>query len=296
LYLRHLFHSLDQQPTVTAPTSPVSAPDRIRRSIVLRDVTFRYPGSPDPVLEGLNLEIPGDAIVAIVGENGAGKTTLVKLLSRLYDPEAGAIELDGTDLRHFDPVDLRSRIAAVCQFPVNYHATPSEVINLGSEGEGGRERVIASAIAAGAHERILALPSGYDTQLGKEFADGHELSGGEWQRLALARAFHRDAALMLLDEPTSMLDAWAEEAWIEELRRHARGRTAVIVTHRFSLARTADLILVMHRGQVVESGTHEELIGLGGRYHDAWTRTTPAVESGLITAEAMAAYDAWGTA
>jgi ATP-binding cassette subfamily B protein len=297
LYLRHLFHFLDQEPTVVAPASPVPPPDRVRDGVVLRDVTFRYPGAAERVLDGLSLELPADRIVAVVGENGAGKTTLIKLLARLYDPAEGSIEIDGVDLRQFDPAGLRKRIAAVCQFPVNYYATPAEVIALGhDEGAPDPDRTEAAARAAGAHDRIMALPAGYATQLGKEFADGHELSGGEWQRLALARAFHRDAALLLLDEPTSMLDAWAEEALIEELRRHCEGRTAVVVTHRFSLARAADLIVVMHEGRIVETGTHDELVRLEGRYYDAWSRAMPAVEAGLIPAAALASYDAWGSA
>jgi ATP-binding cassette subfamily B protein len=296
LYLRHLFHFLDQEPAVVAPAVPASVPARITSGIRMKDVAFRYPGTDELVLDGLSLDIPAGRIVAVVGENGAGKTTLVKLLARLYDPEAGAVELDGIDLRRFDPAELRRRIAAVCQFPVNYHATPTEVIALGTEGARDPQRIERAAAAAGAHERILALPSGYSTPLGREFADGHELSGGEWQRLALARAFHRDAALLLLDEPTSMLDAWAEEAWISELRLHAEGRTTVLVTHRFSLARAADLIVVMHHGRVVESGTHDELVQRGGRYCDAWSRATPAVEAGLISAAELATYDAWGSA
>jgi ATP-binding cassette subfamily B protein len=296
LYLRHLFHFLDQQPAVVAPEKPAPAPQWVRSAIRLQDVSFRYPGSEEQVLDRLTLEIPAGRIVAVVGENGAGKSTLVKLLARLYDPAEGSICIDSTDLRQLDPADLRRRIAAVCQFPVNYHATPAEVIALGAHGEPDARRVQLAAAAAGAHERVLALPAGYATQLGKEFADGHELSGGEWQRLALARAFYRDAAILLLDEPTSMMDAWAEETWIEELRRHAEGRTTVLVTHRFSLARAADWIVVMHCGQIVEAGTHADLVQLGGRYHDAWSRAAPAIEAGLIPSAALASYDAWGSA
>jgi ATP-binding cassette subfamily B protein len=265
--------------------------------VTFNRVTFRYPGTEEAVLEDFDLEIPAGKIVAVVGENGAGKTTLIKLIARLYDPDEGTIELDGIDLRRLDPRELRRRIAAVCQFPVSYYATPAEIISYGDHSAiPSRDRIEAAARAAGAHERIEALPRGYDTPLGKEFADGHELSGGEWQRLALARAFYRDAPLLLLDEPTSMIDAWAEEAWLDRLREHAEGRTALVVTHRFSVARAADLVLVMHDGRVVEAGTHDDLMAMGGRYYDACIHSTPAVESGERTAAAVAAYDPWSEA
>jgi ATP-binding cassette subfamily B protein len=297
LYLRHLFHFLDHEPAVVAPDDPAPFPSRVLTGITFSGVSFRYPGMEDAVLRDFDLEIPAGKIVAIVGENGAGKTTLIKLIARLYDPEKGTVLLDGVDLRRMDPRELRRRIAAICQFPVSYYATPAEIIAYGDHAAlPSRDRVEAAARAAGAHDRIVALPLGYDTPLGKEFADGHELSGGEWQRLALARAFYRDAPLLLLDEPTSMIDAWAEDAWLDRLREHADGRTALVVTHRFSVARAADLILVMHAGRVVEAGTHDELMALGGRYSEACLHSTPAVESGERTASAVANYDPWSEA
>jgi ATP-binding cassette, subfamily B, bacterial len=297
LYLRHLYHFLDQEPQVVAPARPAPVPEKVRSGIRFKGVTFRYPGTDAPVLEDFDLDIPAGSIVAVVGENGAGKTTLLKLISRLYDPDAGAVEIDGLDLRQFDPRELRRRIAAVCQFPVSFYATPAEIIALGDrESDAAGDRVEAAARAAGAHERILRLPHGYDTPLGKEFADGHELSGGEWQRLALARAFYREAPILLLDEPTSMLDAWAEEAWLDRLREHAQGRTTLVVTHRYSVARSADMVLVMHEGRIVEEGSHEELVDLGGRYYRGWAYSTPAEQSGDRTAAAVAAYDTWTSA
>jgi len=297
LYARHLFHFLDREPEVVAPQAPVPAPLALRDGINFRGVTFRYPGADTAVLQDFDVELPAGQIVAVVGENGAGKTTLLKLLARLYDPESGSVELDGQDVRAMDPRDLRRRIAAVGQFPVTFHATPAEIIALGDvSAPPSRERVEAAARVAGAHERIALLPQGYDSPLGKELVDGHELSGGEWQRLALARAFYRDAPLLLLDEPTSMLDAWSEEALLARMREHAHGRTVVIVTHRFSLARAADLILVMHQGRVVERGSHLDLVVLGGRYHEAWSRTTPVVEEGLLDALAVDSYDPWSRA
>jgi ATP-binding cassette subfamily B protein len=295
LYLRHLFHFLDQEPTVAAPPDPRPVPARLREGIRFRGVSFAYPGTDERVLDGFDLEVPAGRIVAVVGENGAGKSTLVKLLARLYDPSEGAVELDGVDLRAFDPADLRRRIAPVFQFPVSYYATAAENVAFGDlDAEPTAERVEAAARAAGVHERVLRLPQGYATPLGKWFSGGQELSGGEWQRLALARAFFRDAAVVLLDEPTSMMDSWAEADWFDRFRAHAEGRTALVVTHRFTVARRADHVLVMHRGRIVESGTHDALLALDGRYRASWERQVAAVESGALSAEEVAAYDVWG--
>lgn len=275
LFLRHLFEFIDRQPTIVRPEVPVAMPVRLSDGIQLRDLSFAYPESDETVVERFNLFIPAGKVVAVVGENGAGKTTVFKLVARLYDPVSGSVEIDGVDIRTMDPDDLRSRMTAVFQLPVNYHATAAESIMMGDLSRSSdSDRMTKAAIAAGIHDRILRLPNGYDTQLGKWFTDGHELSGGEWQRMALARAFYRDAPILLLDEPTSRMDSWSEADWFERFRKHAKGRTALLITHRFAVARNADLIVVMKDGVIVEQGTHDELIQSDGAYSSSWARHT----------------------
>jgi ATP-binding cassette subfamily B protein len=208
--------------------------------------------------------------VAIVGPNGAGKSTLLKLLCRYYDPEAGRISLDGIDVRDLALKDLRSQITILFQFPVSYQATAAENIALSEPTTPSPEAIESAARNAGAHDIITHLPSQYDTLLGKGFADGVELSGGEWQRIALARAFMRQAPLVLLDEPTSFMDSWAEAEWLDRFRGLVRGRTALIVTHRFTTAMRADVIHLVQAGRIVESGSHDELVMRGGLYAQSW--------------------------
>lgn len=271
LFLHNLFDFLDQKPNTVSPPAPLSVPRRLTQGIRFENVTFRYPGSEHPVLRNFNLTIPAGKTVAIVGENGAGKTTLVKLLARFYDPTEGAVTVDGVDLRRFSVEELRRRVSVLFQFPVNYQATAAESIALGDVTTRlDQERVESAARAAGIEHKILTLPAGYDTFLGKWFTEGHELSGGEWQRLAMARAFYRDAPIFVLDEPTSMMDSWAEADWFDRFRALADGRTGVIITHRFTIAKRADIIHVMQNGTVVESGTHEELLAAGGLYMRSW--------------------------
>jgi ATP-binding cassette subfamily B protein len=208
-----------------------------------------------------------------VGPNGSGKSTLVKLLCRFYDPQSGHIELDGVDLRALSPDDLRSRIGVVFQELVRYNATALESIALGDSSTAPvSDRVRAAAHAAGADEMIRRLPLEYETRLGKMFVEGEELSGGQWQRIALARAFYRDPGLLILDEPTSAMDPWTEAGWLERLRIFAIGRTCIIITHRLTTAMRADMIFTIADGQVVESGSHHELIRRGGLYAQSWDR------------------------
>jgi ATP-binding cassette subfamily B protein len=247
-------------------------------------VTFRYPGSDRVVLHDFNLTLLAGQVVAIVGTNGAGKSTLIKLFCRFYDPEAGRLTLEGIDLRDLSLTALRRSITVLFQWPVQYHATAAESIALGDiRTAANLQKIEAAARGAGAHEVIERLPQGYDTQLGKWFANGAELSGGEWQRMALARAFFRQSPFVILDEPTSFMDSWAETEWLKRFRGLVRGRTALVITHRFTTAMQADVIHVMDKGQIVESGTHETLLAKGGMYAKSW-RAQMQVGPGLAHA------------
>lgn len=282
LFLGNLFEFLALESQLIAPASPVPVPAPIRQGVRYRDVTFSYPGSARPALEAFNLFVPAGRVVAIVGANGAGKSTLLKLLCRFYDPDAGAIEIDGVDLRELAPAELRRMLSVLFQSPVPYHASAAENIALGDLASGpGSIELEAAARAAGAHDLIARLPQGYATQLGKWFADGSELSGGEWQRVALARAFLRQAPIIVLDEPTSAMDSWTEADWYDRFRALAQGRTALIITHRLTIARRADIVHVMHDGQIVESGSHAELLACGGRYAASWAAQLPSGELAL---------------
>lgn len=213
--------------------------------------------------------------MAIVGANGAGKSTLIKLICRLYDPEEGRIELDGIDLRELSLQELRSTVAVLFQEPVRYNETVAENIGLGNlETAMHRPEIERAGQGAGAQEVVERLPRGYETLLGKWFVEGTELSVGEWKRIALARTFFRQAPILLLDEPTSSMDSWAEAEWMDRFSQNTRGKTGVIITHRFTTAMRADIIHVMQNGQIVESGSHEELLEREGEYARSWRKQT----------------------
>jgi ATP-binding cassette subfamily B protein len=240
--------------------------------IVFEHVTFRYPGTGHEALRDLNLRIAPGETVAIVGRNGAGKSTLIKLICRLYDPTDGRILLDGVDLRDIDPTDVRRLIGGMFQDYVTYQASAAENIGLGELARiEDREAVEDAARKGGADSLLERLPDGWDTPLGKWFDGGVELSGGEWQKIALGRAFMRDARILVLDEPTSALDAQAEFELFARLRKLAEGRTAIYISHRFSTVRQADRILFLEHAELVEQGTHDELMTLGGRYARLFT-------------------------
>jgi ATP-binding cassette subfamily B protein len=278
LFLGNLFEFLDLEPLVTEAPNAKSVPPTIRDGIKFDNVTFHYPGTQRIALQKLSFLLEAGKITAIVGANGAGKSTLIKLIARFYDPQAGRIELDGGDLRDYVLAELRDRITILFQQPVHFNASVRENIALGDlEGKPAEDLIRSAAADAGADETIRKLPDGFDTMLGRWFQDdGAELSVGEWQRLALARAFLRRSAVLVLDEPTSAMDPWAESEWLARFRELALGRTVLIITHRFTTAMFADVIHVMDAGNIVESGTHQELLGLGGRYAEAWNKQKDA--------------------
>jgi ATP-binding cassette, subfamily B, bacterial len=271
LFLGDLFEFLALGPEVCDPLRPVSPPRELEQGISFKRVTFSYPGSGREALRGFDLDIPAGQFTAVVGMNGAGKSTLVKLLCRLYDPDSGSIEFDGIDLRDMPVAEVRRMVSVLFQEPLHYSATAGENIAVGSKGdEIDVTAVRVAARSAGADECVGRLPDGYDNLLGKWFEGGAELSVGEWQRVALARAFLRRAPVIILDEPTSAMDPWAEAHWLARFRHLAAGRTAVVITHRFTTAMHADVIHVMDGGRIVESGSHDELVEAGGLYSQSW--------------------------
>jgi ATP-binding cassette subfamily B protein len=289
LFLTDLFEFLSLESTITAPTAPEDVPAPLQTGIHFDQVTFHYPDSQRVALSDFNLAIPARGIVAIVGANGAGKSTVIKLLCRFYDPNQGRILLDGVDLRELDPRELRRQITILFQEPVHYQNSAVENIAFGDlTAETDLQQVRQAARAAGAAGPIERLPQGYDTQLGNWFKGGTELSVGEWQRLALARAYWRRAPILVLDEPTSAMDPWAEHDWLQRFRALAAGSIALIITHRFTTAMHADIIHVIDEGRVVESGSHEELLARGGRYAQSWREQMRASTDGRPNSQVYA--------
>ncbi|MBB5076794.1 ABC transporter ATP-binding protein [Nonomuraea endophytica] len=256
-----------------AKPRPVEAPESFAR-ISAHDVTFAYPGSDNPALRGVSIEVNAGEVIAFVGENGSGKTTLAKILSGLYEPDSGNVTWDDVDLRDVEPEALRMRTAVIAQDHTRWPLTARYNITMGT-GK-GEEALDAAARVAGADAVIADLPHGYRTLLDRRFKDGQELSGGQWQRIAVARGFHRDAPLLICDEPTAALDARAEHALFERIRDHADGRTVLLITHRLASVRYADRIYVLDHGKVVEAGTHAALMSLDGLYADLYTLQSSA--------------------
>ncbi|WP_089717852.1 ABC transporter ATP-binding protein [Candidatus Entotheonella palauensis] len=272
LFLDNLSTFLGFEPQVVDAPTTVPMPKTLCTGIHFDHVTFAYPGSDRIALDDFSCTLPAGKTVALVGTNGAGKSTVIKLLCRFYDPNAGQVYVDGTNLRQFSLTEMRRQITVLFQQPVQYHTTAAKNIAMGDLGPSPGDREIRTAAeAAGADVPIERLPQGYDTLLGKQFS-GAELSGGEWQRLALARAFLRQAHIIVLDEPTSAMDSWAETAWLERFHKLSEGHTVLMVTHRFTTAMHADIIYVMDQGRIVESGTHQDLLALGGRYAQSWLK------------------------
>jgi ATP-binding cassette subfamily B protein len=267
LYLDDLFTFFEIRPEIVSPPNPRPVPVPIREGFGFEDVGFRYPGAERFAVRHLTFTLHAGEVLALVGENGAGKTTLVKLLARLYDPDEGRILLDGHDLREYDLAELRANIGVIFQDFVRYHLTAAENIAVGRiEAREDRERIEAAARASLADEVVRRLPAGYDQVVGKRFRGGVDLSGGEWQKIAIARAYMRDAQVLILDEPTASLDARSEFEVFQRFKELSEGKTAILISHRFSSVRMADRILVLAEGQIEAAGTHEELLAAGGRY------------------------------
>jgi ATP-binding cassette, subfamily B, bacterial len=279
LFIADTFEFLQLKEKITA-LSPLSEINGLTKNINVEDLSFTYPGNSDKTIDNLSFEIKKGEIVALVGPNGAGKSTLARILCRLYDPDSGYVKIDGTDIKHFDPDKYRKLFSVVFQDFMLYNLTAGENICLGDIGtDSNGERITQSARAAGIHNLIQNLPSGYSTPIGNLFKESRELSWGEWQKLALARALYRDAPVLILDEPSSSLDAETEYEIFSRFRELVSGRTAVLISHRFTNVALADRIMVLNKGALVETGTHEELMKNKGLYFDMYSKQIRQFES-----------------
>ena len=266
-FLDDYFTFLAMEPLVTVPAEPRVLPAALTQGIEFDDVTFRYPGGTEPAVAGLSLQIRSGELIALVGENGAGKSTLVKLLLRFYDADRGSVRVGGIDLKDTDPEALRSRIGVLFQDYASYELSVRENVVMGRPDVAVDDARVEKALRDSRSDGLVKkMPGGLDARVGRLFEGGHDLSGGEWQRLALARIMYRNADIWILDEPTSSLDPEAEAAIFAELKANLKGRIGIVISHRFSTVRIADRIAVVDGGRVTELGTHEELLEANGRY------------------------------
>jgi len=275
LYLTDYTTFLATARTHLPPPATAEVPEDFS-TISVENVSFTYPGADEPTLRDVSLTLPAGQIMALVGENGSGKSTLAKLLAHLYTPGTGRIRWDGVDLADADSDAVRSRIAVIAQAHAHWPMTARANVVLADENAAAR--LGRAAASAGTDEVVADLPSGWDTMLDRRFKDSHELSGGQWQRIAVSRGFYRDSPLIICDEPSSNLDARAEHTLFEAIRRHMRGRTVVLITHRLANIRDADAIHVLEHGRITASGTHDELMAREGTYRDLYLLQAAAYE------------------
>ncbi len=267
LFMGDLLEFFSVQPKIFSKPNALPAPRPIRQGFEFKNVSFHYPGNPRLVLNNVSFKLEPSARIALVGENGQGKTTIVKLLTRLYDPTSGQILLDGVDLRDYDLDDLRKEIGVIFQDFTRYEMTASENIAVGQiEERNNQFRIRSAANKSLAEKAIRKLPKGYDQTLGSRFEGAVDLSGGEWQKMALARAYLRDAQVLILDEPTAALDARSEHEVFERFAELTKGKMSLLISHRFSTVRMADRILVLEGGKIAEQGKHDDLVRESGRY------------------------------
>jgi len=282
LYLTDYLTFLQTARTHLPPAASTEVPERFA-TITVEDVSFTYPGGDRPALRDVSLSLSAGQIVALVGENGSGKSTLAKLLAHLYTPDSGCIRWDGVDLATADPQAVRAQVAVIAQDHAHWPMTARVNVVLAEDDDAGR--LDRAAVSAGTDEVVGALPRGWDTMLDRRFKDSHQLSGGQWQRVAVSRGFYRDAPLIICDEPSSNLDARAEHTLFEAIRRHMRERTVILITHRLANIRHADVIHVLDHGEITASGTHEELMACEGTYRDLYLLQAAAYETSGAAAE-----------
>jgi ATP-binding cassette subfamily B protein len=278
LFIGDTFEFLNLEEKIVAE-EPVTDHVSFNKKIELQNLFFSYPGNVLPVINNVTIEIKKGEIIALVGPNGAGKSTLIRLLCRLYDPKTGRIKMDGNDIRNVDPGEYRKLFSVVFQDFMLYNLSAGENIRLGNtDTEDPKEKIISAASSAGVDKLISSLPKGYDTTIGNLFDDSRELSWGEWQKIAIARALFRDAPVLVLDEPSSALDAETEYEIFSRFREIAKGKTSILISHRFMNVKLADRIIVLNKGAVEETGTHEELMKKKGLYYNMYIKQSSRFE------------------